>query len=156
MATSPFGSVVVLALLQYVSPIVTLFDNNSLLMPSLNSAFNAAFVILGLFWVCRNEVVTGQSMAALVDRAQSYPGRAIAALLKLDGGNRMVDRCRVYLEQFSSALDARGEYTFIHSFSSSLLAVFRCLFLSWGSIYSYDNLHRKSNLRLESRPQLSL
>lgn len=101
-------------------------------MPAFNSAFNAAFVILGLFWVCRNEAVTGQSMAALIDRAQSYPCRAIAALLKLDGGNRMVDRCRVYLEQFSSALDARGEYTFIYSFSPfSLLAVLRCLFLSW-------------------------
>lgn len=49
-------------------------------------------------------------MAELLDRAQSYPCRAIAALLKLDGGNRMVDRCRVYLEHFSSALDARGKF----------------------------------------------
>ncbi|PKY03000.1 hypothetical protein P168DRAFT_311552 [Aspergillus campestris IBT 28561] len=58
---------------------------------SLYYTFNAAFVILGLLWVCRNETVTGQSMAELVDRAQLYPSRAIAALLKLDGGNRMVN-----------------------------------------------------------------
>lgn len=33
-----------------------------------------------------------------------YPGRAVATLHKLNRGNRMVDRCRYYLEELISVL----------------------------------------------------
>ncbi|RHZ43500.1 putative C6 transcription factor [Aspergillus thermomutatus] len=71
---------------------------------SLYYTFNAALVIFGTIRVCRDESRTGASMPILVDRAKSYPSRATAALLKLDTGNRMVDRCRLFLERFNSSL----------------------------------------------------
>ncbi|KAF9887006.1 hypothetical protein FE257_010622 [Aspergillus nanangensis] len=76
---------------------------------SLYYTFNSALVILGILWVCREESITGKSMEDLVSRAKAYPYRAIAALWKLDNGNRMVDRCRLYLEQFTRTLNTQNE-----------------------------------------------
>jgi hypothetical protein len=45
-------------------------------------------------------------------KARQYPSRAVAALSKLDEGNRLVDRCRYYLEQFSKVLDDPGQSLF--------------------------------------------
>ena len=42
-------------------------------------------------------------------KARHYPSRAVAALSRLDEGNRLVDRCRYYLEQFSQVLDDPGQ-----------------------------------------------
>lgn len=72
------------------------------------AAFNSALVVLGILWVCREESVTGKPMDTLVNKVKPYPYRAIAALQKLDRGNRMIDRCRLYLEQFTNTLNMQG------------------------------------------------
>lgn len=91
-------------------------------------AFNAALVILGALWVCRgddsDEASVPPDMDKLVEKASGYPQRAVAALLNLDSGNKMVDRCRYYLEHFNNALNPVGESTrfiplrFLRTFSS--------------------------------------
>ncbi|KKA22979.1 Uncharacterized protein T310_2993 [Rasamsonia emersonii CBS 393.64] len=76
---------------------------------SLYYTFNAALVILGALWVCRgddsDEASVPPDMDKLVEKASGYPQRAVAALLNLDSGNKMVDRCRYYLEHFNNALN---------------------------------------------------
>ncbi|KAL4896204.1 fungal-specific transcription factor domain-containing protein [Aspergillus ambiguus] len=76
---------------------------------SLYYTFNSALVILSTLWVSREENITGKPMDSLVNKSRPYPCRAITALLKLDSGNRMIDRCRVYLEQFTNTLNIQGE-----------------------------------------------
>lgn len=46
--------------------------------------------------------MAGQIVGAVADKIREYPFRAAAALSKLDSGNRMVARCRVYLERLIS------------------------------------------------------
>lgn len=46
--------------------------------------------------------MTGQFVGEVADKIRVYPFRAAAALSKLDNGNRMVIRCRVYLERLIS------------------------------------------------------
>jgi hypothetical protein len=46
--------------------------------------------------------MAGQIVGAVADKIREYPFRAAAALSKLDSGNRMVVRCRVYLERLIS------------------------------------------------------
>lgn len=46
--------------------------------------------------------MVGQFVRAVADKIRVYPFRAAAALSKLDSGNRMVIRCRVYLEKLIS------------------------------------------------------
>ncbi|KAL4807917.1 fungal-specific transcription factor domain-containing protein [Aspergillus unguis] len=67
---------------------------------SLYYTFNAALVIIGATWVHR----TSKPAAHAIANIEIYPGRAVDTLSKLDRGNRMVDRCRYYLEQLISAL----------------------------------------------------
>ncbi|XHG08619.1 hypothetical protein AWENTII_011713 [Aspergillus wentii] len=67
--------------------------------------FNASLVILGTLWACRDESVVGSSTSTLVSNAKIYPYHAISALLKMGTGNRMIDRCRIYLERFNCALN---------------------------------------------------
>ncbi|KAL3483108.1 fungal-specific transcription factor domain-containing protein [Aspergillus germanicus] len=69
---------------------------------SLYYTFNAALVILGILIICREGVMAGQIVGAVADKIREYPFRAAAALSKLDSGNRMVIRCRVYLERLIS------------------------------------------------------
>lgn len=52
-------------------------------------------VSLGIF-----PVTAGQQ----VKKAQEYPGRAVRVLSKLDDGNRLIDSCRYYLEQFNRVI----------------------------------------------------
>lgn len=72
-------------------------------------AFNAALVILGILIVCREGSMSGQLASGVVDKIRKYPFHAVAALLKLDTGNRMVDRCRLYLERLISSSGLYGE-----------------------------------------------
>jgi hypothetical protein len=65
-------------------------------------AFNAALVILGILIVCREGGMAAQFVGAVADKIRMYPFRAALALSKLDSGNRMVIRCRVYLERLIS------------------------------------------------------
>ncbi|KAL1970560.1 hypothetical protein VTN77DRAFT_4204 [Rasamsonia byssochlamydoides] len=74
---------------------------------SLYYTFNAALVVLGSLWICRDGDPGSSSTASLVDQAKVYPSRAVDALLNLDNGNKMVDRCRYYLENFNNALNPR-------------------------------------------------
>ncbi|KAJ5653397.1 hypothetical protein N7490_000400 [Penicillium lividum] len=71
---------------------------------SLYYTFNAALVILGTVLVYRDTSLTGCSMAAEAREAREYPSRAVAALSKLDHSNRLIDRCRCYLEHFINLL----------------------------------------------------
>ncbi|CAL5873913.1 uncharacterized protein PFLUO_LOCUS8197 [Penicillium psychrofluorescens] len=72
---------------------------------SLYYTFNAALVIIGTVWVYCDTSVTGTTMAVQASKAKQYPSRAVAALSKLDEGNRLIDRCRHYLETFDKALN---------------------------------------------------
>jgi hypothetical protein len=72
-------------------------------------AFNAALVIIGAVWVYRDESLSTTSMTAQAKEAEKYPGLAAEALSKLDDGNRLVDRCRHYLEQFNAVLASSGK-----------------------------------------------
>ncbi|KAG2414300.1 hypothetical protein HFD88_003491 [Aspergillus terreus] len=76
---------------------------------SLYYTFNSALVILGILWVSREESITGKTMESLEHKSRPYPYRAIAALLKLDSGNRMIDRCRIYLERFINTLNVQSQ-----------------------------------------------
>ncbi|EED16269.1 conserved hypothetical protein [Talaromyces stipitatus ATCC 10500] len=64
--------------------------------------FNAALVIIGATWVhrTRRSAINWDEVYTNID---IYPGRAVTSLYKLNR-NRMVDRCRSYLEQLMSAL----------------------------------------------------
>ncbi|OQE36175.1 hypothetical protein PENCOP_c012G02469 [Penicillium coprophilum] len=72
---------------------------------SLYYTFNAALVLIGVGWVYRDTTLTSSTMTDQASKAGQYPGRAVAALSRLDDGNRLIDRCRYYLEQFSKVLD---------------------------------------------------
>lgn len=67
------------------------------------TAFNAALVIIGATWVHRTRQ-SGKGSASTCANIHIYPSRAVATLYKLDTGNRMVDRCRYYLEELIVAL----------------------------------------------------
>lgn len=102
---------VVFAILQYVFihpdncyPVIPQIDK----LTCNDTAFNAALVILGILLVCREKGISGQ-LVGVVDEIRTYPFRAVAALLKLDTGNRMVDRCRLYLETFIRTSGLYGE-----------------------------------------------
>ncbi|KAL2817023.1 fungal-specific transcription factor domain-containing protein [Aspergillus cavernicola] len=75
---------------------------------SLYYTFNAALVIIGATWVLRARQSAKDSANACVN-IHIYPGRAVATLYKLNTGNRMVDRCRYYLEELISALRLQPE-----------------------------------------------
>ncbi|CAI7564144.1 unnamed protein product [Penicillium glandicola] len=72
---------------------------------SLYYTFNAALVLTGVSWVYRDTSLTSSPMIDQANKAKKYPGRAVAALSWLDEGNRLIDRCRYYLEQFSKVLN---------------------------------------------------
>ncbi|KAH1976469.1 hypothetical protein KXW88_008978 [Aspergillus fumigatus] len=71
---------------------------------SLYYTFNAALVIIGATWVQRARQSAHDSPVHQSTNIQPYPSRAVATLYRLDTGNRMVDRCRYYLEQLISVL----------------------------------------------------
>ncbi|KAJ5673980.1 hypothetical protein N7462_009419 [Penicillium macrosclerotiorum] len=71
---------------------------------SLYYTFNAALVVIGAIWVNRDASLSDGPMPAHAIESQQYPSRAVTALSKLDDGNRMIDRCRYYLEQFTKIL----------------------------------------------------
>lgn len=114
METELAGCILVLSLLQSVAsyapfpPIVIRFTNTI-------SAFNAALVILGAVWVYRDTTLTGSSMLNEARELKEYPSRAVAALSKLDNGNRLIDRCRSFLEHFNNVLADPGKFT-LHAF----------------------------------------
>lgn len=109
METKLVGCILVLALLQSVpsSPapsqaIESCFTNKT-------PAFNAALVILGAIWVYRDTNLTGSPMLNEVRELKEYPSRAVTALSKLDNGNRLIDRCRSFLEHFNNVLADPGK-----------------------------------------------
>ncbi|KAJ5373434.1 hypothetical protein N7517_005440 [Penicillium concentricum] len=79
---------------------------------SLYYTFNAALVLIGVSWVYRDSSLTNSPMTDQASKARQYPGRAVAALSRLDEGNRLIDRCRYYLEQFSKVLNDSGQSPF--------------------------------------------
>ncbi|KAJ5934756.1 hypothetical protein N7466_004303 [Penicillium verhagenii] len=89
---------------------------------SLYYTFNAALVILGAIWVYRDTSLTGSPMLAKASELRDYPGRAVIALSKLDNGNRLIDRCRCFLEHFNKILVDPGE------FPLSIYLSYVCLF----------------------------
>ncbi|KAJ5753289.1 C6 transcription factor [Penicillium odoratum] len=76
---------------------------------SLYYTFHSALVLLGTIWVGRNGQPATTSLSCDIDKVVAYPSQAISTLHKLDCGNRIVDRCRYYLEQFHDALNPRAE-----------------------------------------------
>lgn len=52
-------------------------------------------------------------MTEQATRAKQYPSRAVTTLSKLDDGNRLIDRCRAYLERFNEALNSPGQYSLV-------------------------------------------
>ncbi|KDE76742.1 hypothetical protein AO1008_02866 [Aspergillus oryzae 100-8] len=72
-------------------------------------AFNAALVIIGATWVQRTRQSVRDFPSHQLANIELYPGRAVATLRQLDMGNRMVDRCRYYLEQLISILHLEPE-----------------------------------------------
>lgn len=77
-------------------------------------AFNAAVVLIGAVWVYRDTSLCSASMTAQTKKVQQYPARAVMALSKLDDGNRLIDRCRYYLEQFNKILVDPGKSFFVY------------------------------------------
>lgn len=75
-------------------------------------AFNAALVLIGVVWIYRDTNLTSSPMTDQTSKARHYPGRAVAALSRLDERNRLIDRCRYYLEQFSKVLNDHGQSLF--------------------------------------------
>lgn len=71
-------------------------------------AFNAALVLIGVGWVYRDTSLTSSPMLDQANKVRQYPGRAVGALSKLDEGNRLIDRCQYYLEQFNKVLNDHG------------------------------------------------
>ncbi|KAJ5714910.1 Transcription factor [Penicillium malachiteum] len=71
---------------------------------SLYYTFNAALVTLGAVWVYQDTALGNASMAEKAKKVREYPSRAVAALARLDDGNRLIDRCRAFLEKFTNAL----------------------------------------------------
>lgn len=82
-------------------------------------AFNAAVVLIGAIWVYRDTTLSSTPMTAQAKKVQQYPGRAVMALFKLDDGNRLIDRCRYYLEQFNKILVDPGMCFLYHLSSCS-------------------------------------
>ncbi|RAH79178.1 C6 transcription factor [Aspergillus japonicus CBS 114.51] len=79
---------------------------------SLYYTFNAALVITGAIWIqrARESAHTFQMYRlAHIEDLELYPARAVAILRHLDTGNRMVDRCRYYLEQLISILGIQSD-----------------------------------------------
>ncbi|KUM58158.1 hypothetical protein ACN42_g9007 [Penicillium freii] len=88
---------------------------------SLYYTFHSALVLLGTIWVGKNYQPATISLSYDIENLVAYPGRAIAILYKLDCGNRIVDRCRFYLEQFHGALNPRGEADMAHTENGACL-----------------------------------
>jgi hypothetical protein len=65
-------------------------------------------VLLGAIWVSKNGRPATAPVYFDIAKLNAYPGLAISTLRKLDYGNRIVDRCRYFLEQFNNALDQQG------------------------------------------------
>jgi hypothetical protein len=76
---------------------------------SLYYTFNAALVIIGATWVQRARQSAPDFPMHQTADIRLYPGRAVATLRLLDMGNRMVDRCKYYLEQLISVLRLQPE-----------------------------------------------
>lgn len=76
-------------------------------------AFNAALISFGCYFVSRPrpDVIT-PSVSIGLQEASDTLGQAIEALTLLDQGNRMVGRCRHYLQTLSTVLNASGKGTF--------------------------------------------
>ncbi|KAJ5654894.1 C6 transcription factor [Penicillium lividum] len=76
---------------------------------SLYYTFHSALILIGTIWVGRNSQPATTALSCDIDKLVAYPSQAISTLHKLDCGNRIVDRCRYYLEQFHDALSPRAE-----------------------------------------------
>lgn len=66
-------------------------------------------VLIGAAWIYRDSSLSTFPMTAQTKKAAQYPSRAVTALSKLDDGNRLIDRCRYYLEQFKKILVDPGK-----------------------------------------------
>ncbi|KAJ5406403.1 C6 transcription factor [Penicillium sp. CMV-2018d] len=88
---------------------------------SLYYTFHSALVLLGTIWVGKNYQPATISLSYDIENLVAYPAKAISILYKLDCGNRIVDRCRFYLEQFHGALNPRGEADMAHTENGACL-----------------------------------
>ncbi|KAJ5954862.1 C6 transcription factor [Penicillium viridicatum] len=88
---------------------------------SLYYTFHSALVLLGTIWVGKNCQRATISLSYDIENLVAYPARAISILYKLDCGNRIVNRCRFYLEQFHGALNPRGEADMAHAENGTCL-----------------------------------
>ena len=76
---------------------------------SVLKAFNAALINFGCYFVSRPRPgVTTPSVSISTYEVTKTLGEAIEALSLLDRGNRMVERCRHYLQTLSTVLNALG------------------------------------------------
>lgn len=66
-------------------------------------------VLLGAIWVSKNGQLATAPVYFDIAKLNAYPSKAVSTLRKLDNGNRIVDRCRYYLEQFNDALNKQGK-----------------------------------------------
>lgn len=90
------------------------FSLLSPLLPFLKKdlAFHSALVLLGTLRICKTGGTAVQTFSCELDKLTIYPNRAVQTLYKLDSGNRIVDRCRYYLERFIILSDTTGMVIF--------------------------------------------
>ncbi|KAF3405249.1 hypothetical protein DPV78_002585 [Talaromyces pinophilus] len=75
---------------------------------SLYYTFHSALILLGTIRICKSGGSAVKLPSCDIDRLTSYPNRAVQVLYRLDSGNRIVDRCRYYLERYMILSDLTG------------------------------------------------
>ncbi|KAJ6145034.1 C6 transcription factor [Penicillium chermesinum] len=76
--------------------------------------FHSALILLGMIRISKNSQPATTSLSHNIDELIAYHGQVVSILYKLDCGNRIVDRCRCYLEQFNNTINAPGELELNH------------------------------------------
>lgn len=71
-------------------------------------AFHSALILLGTIQICKSRGSAVKLPSYDIVRLTPYPSRAVQILYRLDSGNRMVDRCRYYLERYTILSDLTG------------------------------------------------
>ncbi|KAH8700315.1 C6 transcription factor [Talaromyces proteolyticus] len=94
--------------------------------------FHSALILRGTLWVCRDGDLAAKPLSCGIEQLVLYPSRAVQALYKLDSGNRIVDRCRYYLERLTNISNtsngsarsdknqAEASSSFVNAFDSNI------------------------------------